>query len=369
MIVGDETLLLLELINELKRAVTQVFANPSQTSLSALIIVLRKLQTLIPTIRISRGNRASLEASLEFSIVSAEVIPFSPISLGTNLEQLLDVMFSVILQENMDSADKDQLIIEIRAIEVVIANWLRISAIQGPAGSQGIVGPQGIQGLQGPTGQRGLQGNPGATGAMGVAGLTGATGATGVTGEAGIAGATGATGVAGITGATGATGATGEAGITGATGATGSVSPLLQPFADASIGAQTVDPQNFVTNFVSVVNNGISFDNVNTFTINNAGVYYLNVTLNFEGGAITESSFSLTIDGNTAAYVAPSTNSDNAGQISIIRVAFCPVGTTIQVINSSQFSVSFSEGLTATGTIPGSAGHFCLFRLADNALT
>ncbi|MGG4404277.1 exosporium glycoprotein BclB-related protein [Paenibacillus amylolyticus] len=237
---------LLKLIGELKGAIVQVFANPTPHNVSLLIEVLRKLLALVHCSDLKKGTKADLEAILELTIVSAEAVPFSPISVGTNLQQLLDVLLSVILQGNIDSAEKDQLVILIRATELAITTGLRNIGSQGPAGPAGPAGPQGVPGPQGPAGAAGAQGGvgpagtPGAAGAQGPAGATGvtgatgaagpaggATGATGVTGStgavgaAGVTGATGDPGVAGATGVTGATGAAGLAGVTGATGATG----------------------------------------------------------------------------------------------------------------------------------------------------
>ncbi|WP_413409119.1 exosporium glycoprotein BclB-related protein [Paenibacillus amylolyticus] len=216
---------LLKLIGELKGAIVQVFANPTPHNVSLLIEVLRKLLALVHHSDLKKGTKADLEAILELTIVSAEAVPFSPISVGTNLQQLLDVLLSVILQGNIDSAEKDQLVILIRATELAITTGLRNIGSQGPAGP---AGPQGVPGPQGPAGAAGSQGGvgpagtPGTAGAQGPAGATGVTGATGAAGPAG--GATGATGVTGSTGAVGAagvTGATGDPGVTGATGAAG----------------------------------------------------------------------------------------------------------------------------------------------------
>ncbi|MCP1184104.1 exosporium glycoprotein BclB-related protein [Paenibacillus sp. 1781tsa1] len=220
-----EAELLLKLIGELKGAIVQVFANATPHNISLLIEVLRKLLALIHHSDLKKGTRADLEAVLELTIVSVEAVPFSPISVATNLQQLLDVLLSVILQGNIDSAEKDQLVILIRATELAITTGLRNTGSQGPAGP---AGPQGVPGPQGPTGAAGSQGGIGPAGAQGAAGATGATGspgpaggATGATGATGSTGAIGAAGVAGATGVTGNTGAAGVAGVTGPTGATG----------------------------------------------------------------------------------------------------------------------------------------------------
>ncbi|MGV2965690.1 exosporium glycoprotein BclB-related protein [Paenibacillus sp. AGC30] len=238
-----EAELLLKLIGELKGAIVQVFANPTPHNVSLLIEVLRKLLALVHHSDLKKGTKADLEAVLELTIVSVEAVPFSPISVGTNLQQLLDVLLSVILQGNIDSCEKDKLVILIRATELAITTGLRNIGSQGPVGPAGPAGPQGVPGPQGPAGPAGSQGGvgpagtPGAAGTQGPAGATGATGAagpaggatgatgatgsTGAVGAAGVTGATGDPGVAGVTGVTGNTGAAGLAGVTGATGAAG----------------------------------------------------------------------------------------------------------------------------------------------------
>lgn len=223
--------MLLKLIGELKGAIVQVFANPTPHNVSLLIEVLRKLLALVHHSDLKKGTKADLEAVLELTIVSVEAVPFSPISVGTNLQQLLDVLLSVILQGNIDSCEKDKLVILIRATELAITTGLRNIGSQGPVGPAGPAGPQGVPGPQGPAGPAGSQGGvgpAGATGATGAAGpaggatgATGATGSTGAVGAAGVTGATGDPGVAGVTGVTGNTGAAGLAGVTGATGAAG----------------------------------------------------------------------------------------------------------------------------------------------------
>ncbi|WP_405172692.1 exosporium glycoprotein BclB-related protein [Paenibacillus sp. FSL H8-0280] len=233
-----EAELLLRLIGELKGAIVQVFANPSPHNVSLLIEVLRKLLALVHHSDLKKGTKADLEAILELTIVSAEAVPFSPISVGTNLQQLLDVLLSVILQGNIDSAEKDQLVILIRATELAITTGLRNIGSQGPAGPAGPAGPQGVPGPQGPAGVAGSQGGVGPAGTPGAAGAQGPAGATGVTGATGAAGpAGGATGATGATGSTGAVGATGDPGVTGATGGTGATGVAGVPGVTGGTGA------------------------------------------------------------------------------------------------------------------------------------
>ncbi|PNQ82820.1 exosporium glycoprotein BclB-related protein [Paenibacillus sp. F4] len=238
---------LLKLINELTVIIPLVFASPSAANVSSLQQILRRLLSLAKSLRLRGGIKADLLAALELAIVAIEATPFSPISVGTTLQQLLDVLLSIVLQEPLDPALKDSLISAIRTAGTAISIALGTTSSSGAPGPQGPPGPVGPGGAPGPAGGPGPQGPPGpigaagpvgpagpigaagpvgATGAAGPAGgVTGATGATGADGLVGPAGATGPTGADGLPGAVGATGATGTAGVTGATGS-GAIIPF-----------------------------------------------------------------------------------------------------------------------------------------------
>lgn len=224
---------------------------------------------------------------------------------------------------------------------------------------QGPAGPKGTRGITGP---RGLPGLPGARGATGVTGPTGPSG--GPTGPTGATGPTGPTGAGGTTGATGTTGPTGATGVTGATGATG---PILHPFANANInGPQTIAAGGalpFGPLGVQITVFGMAYDGVDTLTVTNAGLYYLDCTLSFAPGSTVGTSFAIVVNG---APVAPACNAGTVGQISLIRVAMLAAGTTIRIVNQSANAVTLQPGNSASIS---DAGHFCFFRFADGPLT
>lgn len=266
---------LLKLINELTSIIPLVFANPSAANVSLLQQILRQLLSLAKSLRLRGGARADLLAALELAIVALESTPFSPISVGTTLQQLLDALLSIVLQESLSPTLKDSLIRAIRTAGTTVSNALSEPYLSGESGPQGPPGPVGPGGAPGPAGVPGPPGPPGSPGPIGAAGPVGAegpagpagppgaagpvgaagpagpvgaagpigaagpegpagppggvTGATGPTGADGLPGAVGAVGPAGATGATGVGGATGATGVTGVTGATGS--GAIIPFA------------------------------------------------------------------------------------------------------------------------------------------
>ncbi|MEK4730478.1 exosporium glycoprotein BclB-related protein [Paenibacillus sp. SEL3] len=247
---------LLRLINEMTAIIPIVFANPSAANVSSLQQVLRRLLSLAKSLRLRGGAKADLLAALELAIVALEATPFSPIGVGTALQQLLDALLSIVLQESLDPALKDSLINAIRIAGTMVSNVLGETYLSGEPGAQGPPGPPGVPGppgppgpvgpggAPGPAGGPGPQGAPGPIGAAGPVGLDGPAGPVGAAGPAGPIGAAGPEGPAGPVGATGATGpdglpgavgavgpagATGVTGVTGITGATGS--GAIIPFA------------------------------------------------------------------------------------------------------------------------------------------
>ncbi|MEK5507771.1 exosporium glycoprotein BclB-related protein [Paenibacillus sp. FSL P4-0113] len=247
---------LLRLINEMTAIIPIVFANPSAANVSSLQQVLRRLLSLAKSLRLRGGAKADLLAALELAIVALEATPFSPIGVGTALQQLLDALLSIVLQESLDPALKDSLINAIRIAGTMVSNVLGETYLsgepgaQGPSGPPGLPGPVGPGGAPGPAGGPGPQGPPGpigaagpvgldgpagpvgATGPVGAAGPAGPIGAAGPEGPAGPVGATGATGADGLPGAVGAVGPAGATGVTGVTGITGATgSGAIIPFA------------------------------------------------------------------------------------------------------------------------------------------
>jgi len=78
---------------------------------------------------------------LELTIVSIEIAPFSVISVGTNLQQLLAELLAFILIVDIDPCCKDKLVIQIRCIQVSIT--ITIGVIKGGTGPTGATGATG----------------------------------------------------------------------------------------------------------------------------------------------------------------------------------------------------------------------------------
>ncbi|SPY15990.1 collagen triple helix repeat protein [Paenibacillus polymyxa] len=223
--------MLLKLINELTSIIPLVFANPSAANVSLLQQILRQLLSLAKSLRLRGGARADLLAALELAIVALEATPFSPISVGTTLQQLLDALLSIVLQESLSPTLKDSLIRAIRTAGTTVSNALSepyLAGEPGPQGPPGPVGPVGPGGAPGPAGVPGPPGPPGSPGPVGAAGPVGAEGPAGPVGPPGAAGPVGAAGPAGPVGAAGPIGAAGPegpagppGGVTGPTGPTG----------------------------------------------------------------------------------------------------------------------------------------------------
>ncbi|WP_155729754.1 collagen-like repeat preface domain-containing protein, partial [Paenibacillus polymyxa] len=161
---------LLRLINELTAIIPIVFANPSAANVSSLQQVLRRLLSLAKSLRLRGGVKADLLAALELAIVALEATPFSPIGVGTALQQLLDALLSIVLQESLDPALKDSLISAIRIAGRTVSNVLGETYLSGEPGAQGPPGPAGPGGAPGPVGGPGPQGPPGPPGPIGAAG-------------------------------------------------------------------------------------------------------------------------------------------------------------------------------------------------------
>ncbi|MGQ4681660.1 exosporium glycoprotein BclB-related protein [Paenibacillus polymyxa] len=213
---------LLKLINELTSIIPLVFPNPSTANVSLLQQILRQLLSLAKSLRLRGGARADLLAALELAIVALEATPFSPISVGTTLQQLLDALLSIVLQESLSPTLKDSLIRAIRTAGTTVSNALSEPYLSGEPGPQGPPGPVGPGGAPGPAGVPGPPGPPGSPGPVGAAGPVGAEGPAGPAGPAGPPGPAGPVGAAGPIGAAGPEGPAGPpGGVTGATGPTG----------------------------------------------------------------------------------------------------------------------------------------------------
>ncbi|WP_444544038.1 BclA C-terminal domain-containing protein, partial [Paenibacillus marchantiophytorum] len=162
-------------------------------------------------------------------------------------------------------------------------------------GAAGVTGPTGATGAAGVTGPTGATGTAGVTGPTGATGAAGVTGPTGATGAAGVTGPTGATGTAGVTGPTGATGATGDTGPTGATGDTGATGTSLTD--NSAFAANTSGTLLVVLGGLNIplpnnqnIGSGITINGANTtFTLTNAGRYYISYKINATAAVLAQS--------------------------------------------------------------------------------
>ncbi|WP_161487986.1 collagen-like repeat preface domain-containing protein, partial [Paenibacillus glacialis] len=170
---------LLHIIVKLGKAVPPALTNPTTSHTAKLQKVLQQLRVFLNKSNFDESDPTELLSILELTIVSTEVTPFSVISVGTNLQHLLAELLAFVLVLCIDRACKDEMVEEIRLIQISISYALGSYG----HGSTGPVGPTG------PTGPYG-EGEPGATGPQGIAGPMGATGPTGPYGE-GEPGATG----------------------------------------------------------------------------------------------------------------------------------------------------------------------------------
>jgi Collagen triple helix repeat (20 copies) len=142
-------------------------------------------------------------------------------------------------------------------------------------------------------GAAGGDGSSGTSGSSGVAGTSGIAGTSGVTGTSGSSGTSGATGT---NGSSGTSASSGTAGIAGTAGTSG-LSPILYSgtFFDTTTqnnGGATTANQVLINS--TQLANGFTLGPDNRINVTNAGVYFLNLSLQltFTGGA---SNYSVTV--------------------------------------------------------------------------
>ncbi|MDT9718423.1 hypothetical protein QVE09_05905, partial [Paenibacillus sp. ClWae2A] len=201
----------------------------------------------------------------------------------------------------------------------------------GATGETGATGTTGATGV-GVTGSTGVTGATGGTGATGITGATG-VGITGSTGVTGATGATGATGTTGLTGATGDTGVgvTGSTGVTGATGATGTSVTSNSAFAENTNGTIVVILGGTL---VPLPNNqnigtGITVNGTNdTFTLTNAGRYYISYKISLTAALAIQSRVLLNGTAIPASVVSPALSLSQLQSDFMVTVT---AGSTIQL--------------------------------------
>ncbi|EXG85577.1 hypothetical protein K413DRAFT_2367 [Clostridium sp. ASBs410] len=109
---------------------------------------------------------------------------------------------------------------------------------------------------------------------------------------------------------------------------------------------------------------GIDFINSNTFVITRAGLYALVCSLNFAVGTPANTYFWVLLNNNPTEGVAPVSNADTVGEITISRVNFYNVGDIVQIASGN---IGTSTTLEESPGVTGSAGHLIFFRFADGA--
>lgn len=137
---------------------------------------------------------------------------------------------------------------------------------------------------------------------------------------------------------------------------------------NANLDAQTIASGAnilFSASPIETTVTGISFNGVNTFTILQSGLYYLNHTLNFAPGTPAQSHFEVLL--NASAPRASGSNAGTVGPVSLIRVQNYSTGNTIAITNYSPNPVTIQNALdiSGKGEETFSTGHFSFFRFAD----
>ena len=222
-------------------------SQPSAANILALQNGLRQLLTFVNESEFRAGVKAELQAVLELTIASSEVIPVALINLAGNLQNLLDDLLSVTLLLEVPPEVKDRLVGLIRSISISLSratttfstgasrpSWSsgcsRCTRVPGVPGARGATGPAGSAGPVGPVGPQGPQGIQGPAGAPGVRlnNITTFDPATGPTYAQGqVVSYEGSLYVANVNGPVGVPGSSPDytlllaSGPTGATGATG----------------------------------------------------------------------------------------------------------------------------------------------------
>lgn len=216
----------------------------------------------------------------------------------------------------------------------------------------------------GPTGPTGPTGPSGSTGATG---STGVTGPIGPTGPLGPPGPVGPPGLLGPTGPTGPTGPAGPTGLPGPSGAMGPISDFGFVYNTSGESAQNV-PFLGTVSFDSVgpLTSNISFDGIDTVTLNATGVYQAlftimgtptgtaNPVLGFallQNNSVLPMSYMVT--GATGAITAVA---ETSGQAIFSALA----GDTVRVIN---FQPGVTVNLQQTGVAPGTNATLVILRL------
>ncbi|MGG5742077.1 hypothetical protein [Bacillus cereus group sp. IBL03679] len=312
------------------------FCPPSQQTITQIENALNDLLVWSTCAPICNNLKLELQDTINAVQNQLDANPFSCCATIMALQALEVVLNQVLAALQLGRSQQTNLLTLLQQLQALFAGYIACLACE-----PGATGPAGITGATGVTGPTGI------TGATGVTGPTGITGATGVTGPTGITGATGVTGPTGIIGATGVTGPTGTTGATGVTGPTGTFPPAYAEIVSKAL--QTVadlTPIQFLSPF-SVVSNNVTFNGIDTFTIEVPGTYF------FTGAMMPASNqagpFGVGVVFNGVQLGPTGTNyGESAGQ-EVICFGFSveiPAGTKIQLFNFSGQPVSIGGTLT-----------------------
>ncbi|GAK00927.1 hypothetical protein [Geomicrobium sp. JCM 19055] len=140
---------------------------------------------------------------------------------------------------------------------------------------------------------------------------------------------------------------------------------MLNHFFNSNVQPQAIASNANVLQLTPNQYAGITYNAANgTFTVVTPGLYFIEVTLNTANPTTTGAVFSLIINNNTVTPAAPGASSATSGQISVIRVQNYAAGDTIQIRNTSTFTVNIVNGANQAN----SAGHVSIFRFAPGFL-
>ncbi|PZT56284.1 collagen-like repeat preface domain-containing protein, partial [Paenibacillus silvae] len=166
------------ILRSLAVTIPATISQPTAANILALQNGLRQLLTFVNQSEFRAGVKAELQAVLELTIASSEVIPVALINLAGKLQNLLDDQLSVTLLLEIPPADKDRLVGLIRSISISLSRATTTlgGGVTGPPGPPGVPGVPGVPGARGPAGAVGPVGPVGPAGPQGIQGPAGVPG-------------------------------------------------------------------------------------------------------------------------------------------------------------------------------------------------
>lgn len=109
------------ILRSLAVTIPSAISQPSASNILALQNGLRQLLTFVNESEFRAGVKAELQAVLELTIASSEVIPVALINLAGNLQNLLDDLLSLTLLLEVPPEVKDRLVGLIRSISISLS--------------------------------------------------------------------------------------------------------------------------------------------------------------------------------------------------------------------------------------------------------